>query len=154
MAKKPLARKPHNAPFVDHAVLPEIQQRKFLGVGEQHTLNLGHPSTQDRLTENPAGRVVDYANNEVSKGVVRGPPRSQSVYGKFRDPADGHDFDRWAGYAKAGSFHGKDGKEPTVPDPRGRASNESDGYLRSTQGWARFDAGSESGEGRLEKSRK
>jgi hypothetical protein len=37
-------------------------------------------------------------------------------------------------------------------DPRGRHSNESDGYLASTKNWPSFDyGGAESGEGRLQK---
>jgi hypothetical protein len=145
--------------------MPEIQQRKFLGVGEEHTLNLGHPSTQDRLSEHPLDRVQNYDSGDTGR-VGRGPARSQSVYGKFRDPKDGHDFAGWASYAREGSYTGRGnkaglGKDPpttddsrrTVPDVA-RAKN-SDGYLESTRTWANLpEAGGDSGVGRLEKAGK
>src|SRR5215472_12825943 len=89
--------------------------------------NLGHKSTEAGLTKNPAGRMVDYADNDVSKGVVRGPARSVGVYGRFRDPQSGiaseQNLTRWSGYASAGSYDGK--------DPKGRGEG-SDGHLAST----------------------
>jgi hypothetical protein len=129
--------------------------------------NLGHrsKSTEAALTKNPAGRVVDYTNNDVGKGIVRGPARGQSVYGKFRDPKDGHDFAGWASYAREGSYtgHGNKegpGKEPTVREerrsvPSAARNKDSDGYLESTKNWPSFDTGgADSGVGRLEKARK
>jgi hypothetical protein len=120
--------------------------------------NLGHKGKP--LTKNPAGRMVDYANNDVSKGVVRGPARSQSVHGRFRDPKDGHDFAGWASYAREGSNHGKSAKDPVMRDPRPRGSvpsaarnKDSDGHL-ATPEWTGYTAGADSGVGRLEKSRK
>jgi hypothetical protein len=112
--------------------------------------NLGHKATNATLTRNPAG-MVDYANNDVSKGVVRGPPRSVGVYQKFSDPKDGHDLKGWANYARSNSYS-VDGRGR---DPKGRGAG-SDGHLASTKGWPRFadDGGSDSGEGRLTKSRK
>ena len=107
--------------------------------------NLGHKASDATLTKNPAGRMVDYTNNDVGKQIVRGPARSIGVYGRFDNPSDGHDLKGWADYAKSNSYHGR--------DPRGRGEG-SHNYLQSTKGWPRFDAGSESGEGRIEKSRK
>jgi hypothetical protein len=147
-------------PYLHHETLTQDQQAKFLGVKEETTLNLGHPVPISEIEKNPAGRMVDYANNDVSKGVVRGPARSQNVYGKFRDPKDGHDFAGWASYAREGSDHGKSAKPPTVRDPRGSSvpsaarNKDSDGYLAGTESWSTFEFGGDSGKGRLEKSEK
>src|SRR5262249_51402097 len=139
-------------PYLNHDTMTQAQQSRFLGRSVERTKNLGHDSTVDRLTENPAG-MIDYANNDVSKGVVRGPPRSRGVYGKFANPEDGRstqqNLDRWSDYARSNSYS-VDGRGR---DPRGRGEG-SDNHLRSTKGWARFDSGAESGPGRLEKSGK
>jgi hypothetical protein len=164
----PNAKRPHTAPEYDHAVLPEFQQRRFLNVGEEHTLNLGHPSTQDRLTEHPLDRVHDY-NNGASERIVDGPPRSAGVYGSFKDPKSGistnqQNLDRWASYAHSNSYQGGHGEgvEPTMPDPRERSAvgyrpsgdKGSDGHLASPKDWASYEYGSEAGLGRIEKSQK
>jgi hypothetical protein len=154
----PSGGKPHTAPEYDHAVLPEIQQRKLLGVGEEHTLNLGHPSTQDKLVEHPAPDVENYDSGDTGR-VVRGPARSQSVYGRFRDPKDGtstsENLSRWSSYAHAGSYQRGDGtgKEVSMPDPRGRRDEGSDEYLLRPD-WSKYEYGADSGPGRLEKSGK
>jgi hypothetical protein len=149
----PHGGKPHTAPEHNHAVMPEVQQRKFLGVGEEHTLNLGHPSTQDRLTEHPLGKVHDYANSRASEKIVAGPKRSQSVYGKFADPKDGHDLKGYAGYAHAGTYQRGDGtgRPVSMRDPRGRRDEGSDGHL-ATPEWTGYTAGADSGVGRIEKT--
>jgi hypothetical protein len=145
--------------------MSQAEQARFLGAKVERTKNLGHDSTVDRLTENPAGRVDDYTN-DVGKQIVRGPARSQSVYGRFRDPKDGtsasENLSRWSDYAHAGSYQGGDGtgKEVSARDPRGGTvpsgarTKNSDGYLESTKGWAGYDRGADSGEGRLQKARK
>jgi hypothetical protein len=128
--------------------LSQAEQSKFLGRGDEVVSNLGHPSREDDLTRHPLGKVVDYTNH-ASEGVVRGPPRSQGVYGRFRDPQSGisseQNLDRWAGYARSNSYGGK--------DPKGRGAG-SDGHLASTKNWPSFEYGSESGLGRIEKARK
>jgi hypothetical protein len=164
MAKKPLARKPHTAPEHNHAVLSQAEQSKWLGVKDEVVTNLGHRSTQDDLTRNPAPFVQNYDSADT-KSTFRDPAKLQGVYGKCNDPKSGisaeQNIDAWAKRATANSYtgHGNKagtGRDPTMPDPRGRHSNESDGYLAdsptpSTKNWADFRAGSESGEGRLEK---
>jgi hypothetical protein len=127
--------------------------------------NLGHKATDATLTKNPAGRMVDYANNDVSKGVVRGPARSRSVYGSFKNPQSGianeRNLSRWSGLAHAGSYQGGDGTGKDVPpEPRRRSvpdvarAKDSDGQLASTKNWASYEYGGDSGMGRLEKSEK
>jgi hypothetical protein len=157
-----MARRQSGAqPYLDHESLSQAEQARFLGAKPERTKNLGHDSTVDKLTENPVGYPLNYEPG--SNRVVRGPPRSQGVYGKFRDPQSGicnqQNLDRWSGYARSNSFRGEGdsiGKDPVVRDPRGPHSNKSDGYLApspnpSTKNWADYRAGSESGEGRLEK---
>jgi hypothetical protein len=152
---------------IDHYTLDQFEQERHLGIGHERTKNLGHDWRESEIEQNPAGRMVDYANNDVSKGVVRGPARSQSVYGKFRDPQSGianeRNLDRWSNYATAGSYRGGDGtgKDVTMRDqgrrsvPSEARNKDSDGYLESTKNWPSFDTGgADSGVGRLEKSRK
>jgi hypothetical protein len=146
-------------PYLNHDTLTQREQAKHLGVKEETVMNLGHPVPVSQLTEHPAPHVKNYDSGDTGR-VVRGPARSQSVYGRFRDPKDGtstsENLSRWAGYAHAGSYQGGDGtgKEVSMPDPRGRHSNESDGYLQSTKSWPSFEYGSESGPGRIEKAHK
>jgi hypothetical protein len=130
--------------------------------------NLGHKSTEASLTKNPAGRMVDYTNNAVGKKMLRQPSRLQGVYGKCSDPRSGissaENLQAWSKYSTKDSYHRGPGpgKEPTMPDPRERATagyrpngnQQSDGYLESTRGWAGYDRGADSGEGRLQKARK
>jgi len=125
--------------------------------------NLGHKATQAEtsLTGNPA-RMVDYAQNNASGNIVRGPARSQGTYKKFADPQSGissqQNLDRWSGLASANSYRRGPGPgvPATTPDPRPgrRASQESDNYLASTKGWPRFESGSDTGPGRIEKANK
>jgi hypothetical protein len=157
----PHGHRHHTAPEHDHAVLSQKEQAKFLGRGDEVTMNLGHRVHQDDLMKHPLESVPAYDGQDI----VTGPKRSQGVYGRFKNPQSGisseQNLDKWAGYAKANSYtgHGNKaghGKPPSMDDPRPRhdASQESDGYLRSTKGWAGFEYGSESGLGRLEKARK
>ena len=157
---------------IDHYVLDQFEQEKHLGIGHEMTKNLGHDWREREIEKNPAGRMVDYTNNDIGSDLVRGPPRSQGVYQKFTDPKSGistnqQNLDRWSDYARSNSYTGHHhkagpGVAPTMPDPRERsatgyrpnASEKSDGYLESTKGWAGYDRGSESGEGRLQKARK
>jgi len=161
----PSGGKPDQRPEHNHAVLSQAEQARHLGVADETVLNLGHSVRESELTRHPLDRVHDYTNH-ASERVVRGPARSQGVYGKFRDPQSGiptneQNLDRWASYAKSNSYHGGDGTgvEPTMRDPRGGRDEGSDGHLvplpnPSTANWADFRAGSESGEGRLEKLHK
>jgi hypothetical protein len=124
----------------------------------------GTPCRESDLMKHPLNKVQDYANSRASERVVDGPKRTQSVYGRFRDPQSGIANERnlagWSGYARAGSYHGGDstGKDVTTRDPRGGTvpsaarNKDSDGYLADPKEWSRFDRGSESGEGRLEKT--
>ena len=146
-----MARKAHpirpTQPFLNHETLTQDQQAKFLGVKQETTMNLGHPVPVSRLTENPVGRPLDYENGPAARVINE--RRSQGVYGKFRDPQSGisseQNLDRWAGYARSNSYHGR--------DPRGRGAG-SDEHLQSTKNWPSFEYGSESGLGRIEKARK
>jgi hypothetical protein len=164
-----MARKPSRTqqPYLDHETLTQGQQAKFLGHKPETVLNLGHPTTVDRLTENPVGYPRDYENGPAARVINE--RRSQGVYGKFADPKDGRstqaNLDRWADYAKANSYtgHGNKagvGKAPTVRDPRGGTvpsaarKKDSDGYLASPKDWASYEYGGDSGLGRLEKSKK
>jgi hypothetical protein len=145
-----MAKRQTTQPYLDHDTLTQKQQARHLGVKEETVLNLGHPVPVSRLAENPAGRVVDYANNQVSKDIVRGPPRSVGVYGRFTDPKSGissqSNIDAWSGRASENSYHGS--------DPRGRGAG-GDGHLLSTKGWANLpDSGAESGPGRIEKAKR
>jgi hypothetical protein len=114
--------------------------------------NLGHKATDASLTKNPAGRMVDYTNNDIGKKMLRQPSRLQGVYTSCSDPRSGissqGNLDKWANYSTKDSYHGK--------DPKGRGAG-SDGHLAplpeaSTKNWADYRDGSESGPGRLEKS--
>jgi hypothetical protein len=154
-------------PFLDHETLTQGQQAKFLGHKPETVMNLGHPTTVDRLTENPVGRPLDYENDAAAR--ITNETRSVGVYGKFRDPQSGistneQNLNRWADYARSNSYHRGPGpgKEPTMRDPRGTTvpsaarTKDSDGHLAplpsaSTENWADYSAGADSGEGRLEK---
>ena len=80
--------------------------------------------------------------------IEEGQRLTQGVYGRHVAINSGisaqENLDQWASYAKSNSYHGRDPRE------RGEGS---DNHLLSTKGWANLpDAGSESGEGRLQKS--
>ena len=144
---------------IDHYVLDQFEQEQHLGVGHEMTKNLGHDWRESEIEKSPAGKLMNYDSADTARIINE--PRSQGVYGKFRNPQDGtstqQNLDRWADYAKSNSYtgHGNKagvGKDPTMPDPRGRHSNESDGYLADPKEWADFEYGSESGLGRIEKA--
>jgi hypothetical protein len=161
-----MARKqPGNTqPYLDHDTLTQREQAKHLGVKEETVCNLGHPVPVSKLTENPVGYPLDYQPPSAARVINE--PRSQGVYGRFKNPQSGiaeqGNLDRWAGYARSNSYHRGPGpgKEPTVRDPRGSTvpsaarNKDSDGYLESTKNWPSFEYGSESGLGRIEKARK
>jgi hypothetical protein len=159
----PHRRKPHTFPEHNFATLTEREQRKFIGKPNEHLLNLGHPTTEDRLMEHPLQKTLNYDTAPTEK-TFADPPRLQGVYRKCDDPKSGisaqQNIDAWAERASANSYDGHHhkagpGVHPTMPDPRGRHSNESDGYLESTKRWPDFNrAGSESGGGRLDKLHK
>ena len=108
---------------------------------EETVRDLGHPVPVSKLTENPVRYPVDYESGPAARVINE--TRSVGVYGRFDNPKDGHDLSGWADYARSNSYHGR--------DPRGRGAG-SDGHLRRPTGG--FDAGSDSGEGRIEKARK
>ena len=145
-------------PYLNHETLTQDQQAKFLGVKEETVMNLGHPVPISEIAEHPAPDVKNYDSGDTGR-VVRGPARSQSVYGRFRDPKDGtsasENLSRWSDYAHAGSYQRGDGtgKEVSMPDPRGRRDEGSDEYLLRPD-WSKYEYGADSGPGRLEKSGK
>ena len=107
---------------IDHYTLDQYEQERHLGIGHEMTKNLGHDWRESEIEQNPAGRMVDYANNDVSKGVVRGPARSVGVYGSFKNPESGistnqQNLDRWADYAKSNSYTGHGNKAGIGKDP-------------------------------------
>jgi hypothetical protein len=156
--------KPHHRPERDHFVMSEKEQAKFLGRGEEVTMNLGHRVHQDDLVKHPLGKTQNYDSADTER-TFRDRPKLQGVYKKTADPKSGissaDNLKAWSKYADSNRYtgHGNKaghGKDPTMPDPRGSHSNESDGYLAplpspSEKYWADYRAGSESGEGRLEK---
>jgi hypothetical protein len=150
---------------IDHYTLDQYEQERYLSIGHERTKNLGHDWRESEIEQSPAGRMQDYDSADTSR-TFRDPARLQGVYRKCSDPrsgiSSGENLNKWADYAEANSYTGRGNKAgvgtpPSMPDPRtGRGSNESDGYLAdqpspSTKNWADFRAGSESGEGRLEK---
>jgi hypothetical protein len=143
-----MARKqPGNTqPFLDHDTLTQREQAKHLGVKEETVMNLGHPVPVSQLTENPAGRMMNYDSGDTAR-TFRDPPRLQGVYKSAPDPRSGisseRNIDAWSQRASTNSYHGS--------DPRGRGKG-SDNHLLQPKGG--YEAGSDSGEGRLEKSEK
>jgi hypothetical protein len=155
-------------PYLHHDTLTQDQQAKYLGVKQETVLNLGHPVPISEIEKNPAGRVMNYDSADTAR-TFRDPPKLQGVYKSAPDPRSSisseQNIDAWSRRASANSFDGKDGKEPPMRDqgrssvPSPARSKNSDGYLAdqpspSTDNWASFRAGSESGEGRLEKLHK
>jgi hypothetical protein len=168
MARKPTAHpiRP-TQPYLNHDTLTQDQQARHLGVKQETVMNLGHPVPISEIERNPIGYPRDYENGPA-KHIIN-EPRSQGVYGRFKNPQDGTstqaNLDRWSGYAKANSYTGHGNKEglgkpPSVRDPRGSTvpsaarNKDSDGYLASPKDWASYEYGSEAGLGRLEKSQK
>jgi len=147
---KPLPRRPRatqSAPEVDHAIMSEGDQSRFLGRSIERTKNLGHDSTVDRLTGNPA-RPTDYERGPVRQIV------DEKRYQKFSDPKAGRstqeNLDKWASYARSNSYS-VDGRGR---DPKGRGAG-SDNHLLSTKGWANLpDSGADSGPSRIEKAKR
>jgi hypothetical protein len=113
--------------------------------------NLGHKSTEARLTRNPAPRVVDYTQDGAGQREIKeGQRHTQGVYGRHSPTPRGistqENLDKWASYSRSNSYHGR--------DPRG-CGEGSDDHLLSTKGWANLpDSGSESGPGRIEKAKR
>ena len=157
-----MAKRQTTQPYLDHDTLDQKQQARHLGVKEETVCNLGHPVPVSRLPDNPVGYPRDYEQGPAARVINE--RRSVGVYGKFGDPQSGiaqqNNLDRWADYAKSNSYHrgpgpGKD--PPQSNDSRQHvpaAGKASDGYLESTKGWAGYDRGADSGEGRLQKARK
>jgi len=103
----PHGGKPHTAPEFQHSILSQAEQAKLLGRSDETTRNLGHPSSEDRLMEHPLDKVQDYQNH-ASEKIVRGPPRSQGVYRRFKNPQSGianeANLGKWASYAHSNSY--------------------------------------------------
>jgi hypothetical protein len=146
MAKSRTGKPADSQPFLNHDVMSQAEQARFLGSKPERTKNLGHNSTVDRLTENPA-RPTDYEQGPAARVINE--KRSVGVYERFDDPKSGisasENLDRWADYARSNSYS-VDGRGR---DPKGRGRG-SDGHL-ATPKWTGYDAGADSGEGRLQK---
>jgi hypothetical protein len=131
---------------IDHYVLDQYEQEKHLGLGHERTKNLGHDWRESQIEQNPA-RPLDYEGGPVRHIVDEA--RGQGVYGKFKDPQSGistaDNLQAWSEYSTSNSYQGR--------DPKGRGAG-SDNHLASPKEWSRFEYGSESGEGRLQKSGK
>ena len=147
---------------IDHYTLDQYEQEKHLGIGHEMTKNLGHDWRESEIEQNPAGKLMNYDSADTTRVINE--PRSQGVYGRFKNPLSGiaeqRNLSRWAGYARSNSYHRGPGpgREPTVRDqgrssvPSAARSKDSDGYLESTRNWPSFEYGSESGLGRIEKT--
>jgi hypothetical protein len=133
---------------IDHYVLDQWEQERHLGIGHERTKNLGHDWRESEIEKNPAGRVMNYDTApQAEKQIAEGQRDTTGVYQKHVPINDGRstaeNLQAWSKYSTSNSFHGR--------DPRGRGEG-SDNHLLSTKGWANLpDAGSESGQGRLEK---
>jgi hypothetical protein len=149
---KPLprrARATRRAPEVDHAIMSEAEQSRFLGRGDEVTMNLGHRVKQNDLTRHPLGQPINYDTApQGQREIKEGQRLTQGVYGRHAPINSGVSTDTenlraWGKYSTSNSYAGK--------DPRGRGEG-SDGHLASTKNWAGFEYGSESGLGRIEKT--
>jgi hypothetical protein len=115
--------------------------------------NLGHKATDATLTKNPIGRPTNYDSGDTAR-TFRDRGKLQGVYTTCSDPRSGiasqANLDKWADYSTKDSYHGKD------PKGRGAGSDEHLAPLPkpSTDNWANYSAGSDSGEGRLQKAKK
>jgi len=148
----PRGGKPHTAPEHGHAVLTEAEQAKFLGRGNEVVSNLGHRSREGDLTRHPLGKVPTYDTApQGQREIKEGQRLTQGVYGRHVPINSGissaENLRSWQKYSTSNSYDGR--------DPKGRGAG-SDNHLAplpsaSTENWADFRAGSESGEGRLEK---
>ena len=111
--------------------------------------NLGHKSSERGLLKNPAG-LINYDSADTAR-TFRDRGKLQGVYTTCSDPRSGiasqANLDKWADYSTKDSYHGKD------PKGRGAGSDEHLAPLPkpSTDNWANYSAGSDSGEGRLQK---
>jgi hypothetical protein len=145
---------------IDHYVLDQFEQERHLGIGHEMTKNLGHDWRESEIEKNPAGKLMNYDSGDTAR-TFRDPAKLQGVYKKTADPRSGissaDNLARWSGYASMSSFDGKDGKAPSMPDPRERAAGYrpngegSDGHLLRPE-WDRYEYGADSGPGRLEKT--
>jgi hypothetical protein len=127
--------------------------------------NLGHKATDATLTKNPAGRIVSYDTApQAERQIKEGQRLTTGVYGRHVPIKSGissaENLRAWGKYAKSNSYHTGPGpgREPPVSDDSRvhvpAAGKASDGYLESTRGWAGYDRGADSGEGRLQKAKK
>jgi len=80
-----------------NCTLSEAEQAKFLGKPTPSDCNLGHPTTVDKLTQNPA-RVTGAQQDRA--GLVAGRPM------KSTGTCTSENFDSWADYASRNSYHG------------------------------------------------
>jgi len=141
----------YSGPEHEHDRLSEREAERKLQKPIERVHNLGHPTTHDKLHEHPLkGKIHDYTSDDVGEMHIReGQRPGRGVYGKTSDPRSGlsteSNIDEWSRRASTNSYHGK--------DPTGRGAG-SDGHLASTENWASFEYGSESGPGRIEKSHK
>jgi hypothetical protein len=144
--------RPHTAPEHGHATLTEAQQAKYLGRGDEVTMNLGHRVRQDQLTAHPLNRVPTYdtapqAERQIKEGQQR---YTQGVYQKHSPINSGistaENLRDWSRYSQSNTYS-VDGRGR---DPKGRGAG-SDGHL-ATPEWTGYTAGADSGVGRIEKT--
>jgi hypothetical protein len=127
--------------------------------------NLGHKATDASLTKNPAGRVMNYDTApQGERQIKEGQRLTTGVYGRHVPIKSGissaDNLRVWSKYSTSNSYTSRGnkaglGKDPPQSDDSRQhvpaAGKASDGYLADPREWSRFDRGSESGEGRLEK---
>jgi hypothetical protein len=139
-------------PFLDHDTLTQRQQAKHLGVKEEVISNLGHACKVSDAANHPLGKPINYDTApQAERQIKEGQRFTQGVYGRHVPINSGistaENLQAWSKYSQSNTYDGR--------DPKGRGVG-SDGHLAklpnpNPSNWADFRAGSESGEGRLEK---
>jgi hypothetical protein len=152
-------RRETTQPFLDHDTLDQVAQAKFLGSKPETLLNLGHPCSVADIAKHPLGKPVNYDTApQAERQISEGQRHTTGVYQKHSPIKSGistaDNLRSWGDYSRSNTYS-VDGRGR---DPKGRGVG-SDGHLAdlptpSTKNWADFRAGSESGEGKLEKLHK
>jgi hypothetical protein len=149
-------RRETTQPLLDHDVLDQSQQARHLGVKPETLLNLGHPCSVADIAKHPLSKPINYDTApQAERQISEGQRHATGVYQKHSPIKSGistaDNLRSWGDYSRSNTYS-VDGRGR---DPKGRGAG-SDGHLAplpkaSTETWANFRAGSESGEGRLEK---
>jgi hypothetical protein len=85
-----MAKRQTTKPFLDHDVLTQKEQAKFLGCKEETTANLGHQVPVSKLTEHPLkGQPTNYDSSDTAR-TFRDPARGQGGLYQARQSAVGH----------------------------------------------------------------